>query len=85
MLMRILEFFFEKGEPTKKDMTSKDVLISSLISVVLSVLTLACLRANGINIHSGSILGWVIYVVIFYLSYYAIKRYKEKKYNNIVK
>jgi O-antigen/teichoic acid export membrane protein len=83
--MRILEFFFEKGEPTKKDMTPKDGLISSLISVVLSVLTLSCLRTNGINIHSGSILGWVIYVVIFFLSFYAIKRYKEKKYNNIVK
>ncbi|CRK84642.1 hypothetical protein BN000_04687 [Neobacillus massiliamazoniensis] len=59
-------------------MTSKNVLISSLISVVLSVLTLSCLRANGIIIHSGSILGWVIYVVIYTLCFYAIKRYKEK-------
>ncbi len=58
--MRILDFFFEKGEPTKKDMTSKNVLISSLISVVLSVVFLSCLRANGIKIHSDSILGTVI-------------------------
>jgi hypothetical protein len=76
--MRILEFFFEKGEPTKKDMTFKNLLISYLISVVLSVLTLSCLRANGINIRSNSIFGWVISIVIYILCFYAIKRYKEK-------
>jgi pheromone shutdown protein TraB len=77
--MRILEFFFEKGEPTKKDMTFKYNSIALLISVVLSVVILSCLRANGINIHSGSILGWVIFSVIYYLIFYAIKWSKGKK------
>jgi len=79
MRMRILEFFFEKGEQTKKDMTSKDVLISTLISVVLSVGILSFLRANGININSNSILGWIIFVVINFLSFYGIKSLKLKR------
>ncbi|CRK84696.1 hypothetical protein BN000_04742 [Neobacillus massiliamazoniensis] len=54
-------------------MTIKNVLISSLISVVLSVVILSCLRANGINIHSDSIPGYVIFVVIYLLSLFAIK------------
>lgn len=77
--MRILEFFFEKGEPTKKNMTFKDNSIAFLISVVLSVVILSCLRANGIKIHSDSIRGWVIFLVIYFLSFYTIKWSKGKK------
>ncbi|MDR7003059.1 hypothetical protein J2Y67_005614 [Neobacillus niacini] len=77
--MRILEFFFEKGEPSKKDMTFKDNSIAFLISVVLSVVILSCLRANGIKIHSDSIRGWVIFLVIYFLSFYTIKWSKGKK------
>ncbi|WML53353.1 hypothetical protein RCG17_01195 [Neobacillus sp. PS3-12] len=77
--MRILEFFFEKGEPTKKDMTFKDNLIAILISVVISVVILSCLRADGIKIHSDSIRGWVILLVIYYSSFYTIKWSKGKK------
>jgi FtsH-binding integral membrane protein len=83
--MRILEFFFEKGEPTKKDMTFKHNSIALLISVVLSVLTLSCLRANGINIQSDSILGWVIYAVMYFLSFYAIKSIKSRSKDKKVK
>jgi hypothetical protein len=76
--MRFLDLFFEKGEPTKRDMTFKNVVISLLISVVLSVVFLSYPRANGINIHSDSILGCVIFGGINFLSYYAIKGLKAK-------
>ena len=78
--MRILEFFFEKGEPTKKDMTFKKVAISAFISVIITVVIRALLRDNGIhNFLSGNPTGGLlIYFGIYLLISFVLKRMAER-------
>jgi hypothetical protein len=73
--MRILEFFFEKGEQTKKDMTIKKLVICAFTAAILSVVISSVLRANGIHFQDDNVFGSTfLFGVIYSLIFLLIKR-----------
>ena len=56
----------------------KNIVISSFIAVILSVVILSIIRSQGIQIQANSIIGWGLYVVVFSLSTLFLKRRADR-------